>query len=226
MSLASVVTIGLSVIAAGPPWAGPWASRDEAAAPDQRVVRVASRIDGVFAALATEPADGVEPPPGRSVTLKSRGQERTLRVLKAGDRVAKGQVVAVLEDALARGQREVAEGQVKIAEAEEKLAEMAWMVAYDDRIRQERRHMPAMGRGYQDDEWAYRNLLVRQKRTEWECKKEALKLARVKAANARTFLELHTIRSPVAGVIRRAPVQPGEAVKQFETVVAVEAEGD
>lgn len=59
--------------------------------------------------------------------------------------------------------------------------------------------------------------------SELASKTAALQVAEAEVALAEVILDMHTVRSPVKGVVQRVLVKPGEGAKELETVVVIRA---
>src|SRR5262249_44882154 len=90
-------------------------------APD--LVKIPSRHSGVILLIGTEIKEGEKVPADQLITAEVDGQAKKYRQLKVGDKIEKGQLLARLDDRLARLQLAVKEAKVQAARADLELAE-------------------------------------------------------------------------------------------------------
>ena len=79
--------------------------------------------DGIIRVIGTEIKQGEKVPPERIVTIKIDDEVKKYRRLKKRDTVEEGQLLAQLDDDLARGDVAIQEAKVKTAEADKLAAE-------------------------------------------------------------------------------------------------------
>ena len=149
---------------------------------------------------------------------KSTSGVRTLRV---GDLVEKGDIIANIEDTVARVDTRIMESKKKFAEADLKSSEKTRDEAYQrwqtaKRLRDQ--NMKSMSlEDVRGAELTYNRYLY-----EAEAKQEAVNIAISDVEKAKVVLAEHQIRSGVRGIVRRIHKRPGEAVRKFETVLTLE----
>src|SRR5262249_33637443 len=140
-----------------------------------------------------------------------------------GDKVKQGQMLAQLDDRLARNDLETKQAKRAQAEAEYQAARAASTEAQNrlDRLKQLLARAAVAQAEYEAA------VLTRDRdRQEEAAKKEGVRAAQLDLERAQTILDMHTIRSPVSGVVQRILKRPGEAVRRLETLFEIRvAEG-
>ncbi len=131
-------------------------------------------------------------------------------LVKEGDIVKAGQLLAVVDDRLARDDLAVQEAKIKAAIADRDASAATRDEAEVKYHRQQR----LMQQGATSQEELDSALLMWQ-RYKYECigKGEAVTLAERERNKAQTTLHMHEIHSPIDGVIKSIFHKPGEAVK-------------
>jgi hypothetical protein len=207
--------------------AGPAAEQSEEV---QSVIRVPSQRDGIVRVIGTEIKEGEKVPAERIITVKIGGEMKKYRRLKKGDTVEEGQLLAQLDDNLARADVAIQEAKVKSAEAErfasEKNREEA-KARYDTQVKlygwgKNKGAFPATS--LED----LRGALMTYNRYVYEtnAKEGAINVAKQELNRARKIVESYEIRSPCRGVIKAIYKRPGEAVKALETVFLIQVPED
>jgi RNA polymerase sigma factor (sigma-70 family) len=157
-----------------------------------------------------------------AVQLHLRG-EVVQRRWKAGDPVKKGDVLARLDDRLARSEVEIKEAKLVAAKADFDAAEKTREEAkarYDTQLRLRRQ------KGTSDEE--VRGALVTWERyiADVVGKRAAVRVAEVELEQAKAVVAQHVITSPVSGTVKRVLKHAGEAVKALEPVMIIELAKD
>jgi RNA polymerase sigma factor (sigma-70 family) len=219
--------LGLTVAGAvayamtGPPAAGEGDKKAEApGAPvaKAKVVRVASPQDGILLAVGSEAKKGA---PGPTFKVRVGKEVREYRRLRVGDKVEQGQMLAQLDDRLAGNDVAIAMAKLAFAKAEYQATSMmaseaqARLNRLDDLKRRDPRVVSA-------EEYSAAVLTRDKHAFEKISKKEQVNVVQLELERPQAILEMHTIRSPVNGVIRAIRKQRGESVRKFETVFEVE----
>jgi multidrug efflux pump subunit AcrA (membrane-fusion protein) len=188
---------------------------DPAAMPKR--VRVPSPQDGILFVVGTEAKQGA---PGPTFKVRVGEEVREYRRLRVGDKVGEGQMLAQLDDRLARNEVVLKKARLTAAEAESKSAEAMAKEAQArlDRLDRLRRTDARLGA----EEYSAAVLTRDKHRDETASKKAAVKVAQLELERAQTVLEMYTIRSPVSGVLRAIRKHRGEAVRKLETVFEIE----
>ncbi|GIW81812.1 MAG: hypothetical protein KatS3mg105_3619 [Gemmatales bacterium] len=173
---------------------------------------VPAQRDSVILFIGTEIQPGEEVPADRLIRVHIDGQERQFKRLREGDFVKKGQLLAMLDDKVARDEYNIQKGKITVAEAELAAAEKTRDEAkarYDTALRLRGKVRTAIS---EED--------VRAAKLNWDryhfeaiVKRKAIELAKLECNKAKTILEMHEIRSSIDGVIKAIYKQPGEAVQ-------------
>jgi multidrug efflux pump subunit AcrA (membrane-fusion protein) len=182
-----------------------------------RGVRVPSPQDGILLAVGTEVQNA---PAGDPNVFEVRvgNQSRKYRRLVEGDKVSEGQVLAQLNDQRARDQ--VASQKAKLVAARADF-EAARAISKEAQARLDRLGEIKPRIRVSAEEYAGAVLTRDKHREEVFATKQAVRLAELELARAQLLLDLHTIRSPVNGVIQRIRVRPGQAVRKLETLFEI-----
>jgi multidrug resistance efflux pump len=166
---------------------------------------------------------GTDNPDARQVVIASR--KRRLKVLKEGDEVQEGQLLAMVDPRLAVDDFLSKKAKVEAATAD-------YMAAVKTRDEAEQRYLTAQrlvksAAGHTISPQEIRGALLTWDRYKYEVvqKQEAIKQAASDLNQALTVLKMHEIRSPTGGVISRLYKRRGEAVKYLETVVQIRLAG-
>jgi RNA polymerase sigma factor (sigma-70 family) len=216
-----LTTAGAVAYSSAGPGAGDGGKKEAAApAPLVKVVRVAAAQEGILVAVGTEVKK--EAAGAKGVFEVKLGKEvRFYRPLHEGDRVAKGQILAQLDDRLARHDVALKEARVRAAEAEYKAANAMAREAQArlDRLEQLRRVNPKL---VPAEEFNAAVLTRDKYREEARAKGETVKLSGLEREHAQIVLGMYTVRSPVAGVVSRLHKATGEAALRFETLIEIQ----
>jgi RNA polymerase sigma factor (sigma-70 family) len=184
-------------------------------------VKVPGQRDSVVLMIGTEIKEGEKVPADQVVTVKVGDRVERYRRLQEGDTVEEGQLLARLDDRLARNQWAIQKQKVLI-----RKAEMRGAVSLTDVYKAEVKRLDEINRvarmAVSPTEYAVARAQLEKYAQEAVARKEAVKLAELEMEQARLILELYEIRSPARGVIRILYRQPGEAVKAFDPVVLIE----
>jgi RNA polymerase sigma factor (sigma-70 family) len=158
-------------------------------------------------------------PDANQVIIASR--RRRLKKLLVGDEVHQGQLLAMVDPALAISDFLRKKTKVGASEAD-------YVASVETRDDAEQRLLTArrlekspVGRTISPEEVRGAQLTWDRYKYEVIQKKEAIKQARSDLNQALTVLKMHEIRSPAGGVISRLYKRRGEAVKHLESVVQI-----
>jgi multidrug efflux pump subunit AcrA (membrane-fusion protein) len=183
------------------------------------VVRVPSPEDGILIVIGTEVKEKAAK--GRIIKVRIGKEERQYRKLREGDKVEAGQMVAQLEDRLARN--EVAYRKAKLAAAKAdhqvSVAMAREAEARLKRLNDLKRRAP---QAVSEEEYLAAVLTKERYRQEEIARKEGVKAAEAELQRAQIVLEMYTIRSPVSGVIRMIHWQCGEGVRRLDTLLEIQ----
>jgi multidrug resistance efflux pump len=174
----------------------------EKEAPKQRDwVEVPARVSGVIVSLGLEAGEGKKDRP-----------------LREGDQVQAGTVLGKIDDALARAEVAIREAKVQAAIAE---AESAIRTRDEAKIRYELRKKLSERDGGIKEEVTAARLTWERYVEEVKAREAGVEVARRELQKSKIELDMHTLRSPVRGVIQEIHRQRGEAVRQYEPVVRI-----
>jgi RNA polymerase sigma factor (sigma-70 family) len=199
-----------------------------APAPDENknLAEVPSPRDGILVLIGTDINDGEDVPRERIVKVKVGDATKQYRRLRVGDTVEEGQLLARVDDRLARDEVEIKKTKVNAAKADFAASEKT-----RDEAKERYDTLVKMHRGAAPGSAPYEE--VRGGRLTWDryyleaiSKGEAIKTAELEWKQAQTKLEMHEIRSRVRGVIRKIYKHPGEAVRALEPVFQIELPPD
>jgi RNA polymerase sigma factor (sigma-70 family) len=202
------------------PAAPPRAAKDR----DPNRQEVPSEVSGVLLFVGTDVKPGERVPAALLLKVKVDGKEQTYRRLRVGDRVEEGQLLARVDDRPARAEVDIAQAKLEVAKAHRRASEATRDEAkkrYDSLVNTKKR---APGAVAEDDiraaklTWERYQIEVEQTAADVAAAEEHLKIAQI-------ILERHAIRSSVRGVIKAIYKNRGEAVKELEPVLRIEADG-
>jgi RNA polymerase sigma factor (sigma-70 family) len=204
--------------AAGEPAAAPAAETDG----DRHLVNVPSRVEGVLLVIGTEIKDGEKVPAGRVVTIEVGGAKKKYRRLRVGDTIAEGQLLARVDDQVARDELAMKESDVESAKADRQASAKTRNEA-EQRYRTMERLYNTKGEvrpiSLED---------VRGAKLTWDKyfyeeigKRAAVTRAEAEVKLAKTRLKMYEIRSPVSGIITKLYHPRGEGVKAYEPVLQI-----
>jgi WD40 repeat protein len=184
---------------------------------------VPAQRDGVINVIGTELKPGEERsvPADRLVKITVGNQVKYYRRLKEDDQVEEGQLLAVLDDRLARDDRDIKEGKIEVAKAEQVAAEKTRDEAQQRYYTQQRLLHSQSGKVTSEEEARGAKLLWEKSSYEAISKKESVRLATLEEKSADTIVQMHEIRAKIPGVIKTVYKQPGESVKNMEPVFLV-----
>jgi RNA polymerase sigma factor (sigma-70 family) len=192
------------------------------------LLRVPSQHDGIIRVIGTEIKPGEKVPPERIVTSLIGDGVKNYRRLKKGDTVEEGQLLARLDDDLARGDVAIHEAKVKTAEADQVTSEKTREEAksrYDNQLKLYYSNAGGIRATSKED---LTGALLTWNKYIYETisKEEAIKVAKQELAQARKILQMYEIRSPSRGVIKAIYKRPGESVKALDTVFLIQVPED
>ena len=188
--------------------------------PPRDWVLVPAPVKGRLVVVGRELRSGEKPPNDRLVTIPGEGARQYYR-LKEGDRVEKGELLAQIDDRLARTEIEIKKAKVDAAEAELVVAEKARDEA---RIRHDRIERLVKQAAVSVDELAAAKLTLERFGEETRSRKAGLVVASRELEQARIRLEMHQIRSPVRGVVQTILKRQGEAASELESIIRIKVE--
>jgi RNA polymerase sigma factor (sigma-70 family) len=206
--------------------AGPGDSNREASAQTKKeeddsryLVRVSSQFEGILQFVATEIKEGEAVPAGRIVTVEIGGEKKKFRRLRKGDKITEGQLLAGLDDRLARADLAVKKQKHLAADADSKGAKL--IAAEADIQFQTKARLFNAGALPQEE---YRTAKLTKEKMWLEAlnRQETEKVAEMEVKQAQAIIDAHEVRSRVKGVVANIRKRPGEGVRKFETVLEIE----
>lgn len=182
---------------------------------------VPSQRDGVILFIGTEVKPGEQVPSDRVIKLKVGGEDKLFRELREGEVVEPKQLLAQLDDRLARNDVSIAGAKIKAAVADHLASEKTRDETYERWQTAIKLRGSGQGAISQEDlrgaKLAYDKYFQ-----EAVSKKEAISLAEQESNKAGTTLEMHEIRSSIPGQIKMIYRKKGEAIKALEPVLQIQ----
>ena len=179
---------------------------------------VPSQRDGVLLVIGTEVQDDEHIPADRLLQVTIGTEERRFRRLQEGDHVQANQLLAQLDDRLARDDFAIKDARVAATRADQQ----ATIATRDEsEVRYQRQQRLAQTHSTSQEEVDAARLLVHRYAYEAVSRAKAVILADRERNQARTVLHMHQIRSAIPGVIKGIHKKRGEFVKSSEPVVQV-----
>jgi multidrug resistance efflux pump len=186
-----------------------------------RFAEVPSPSEGILAFVGTDIKKGEQVPPDRIVSVKIGGEMKKYRQLRPGDVVIKGQLLAQLDDQLARADLTIKRAKLDVARVELAHAEKSKDEAHARYNTQQRLWNSERGRVTSEEELRGARLLWQKSSYDAESKNVAVAAAKAELEGAQAIVERHQIRSSVKGVIKNIHKGPGEAVRYLEPVFVI-----
>jgi multidrug efflux pump subunit AcrA (membrane-fusion protein) len=184
-------------------------------------VELPSQRDGVLLVIGTEIKPGEKVPPDQVVVVKVGDEQMKYRRLREGDTVEEGQLLARVDDALARDEAASKKAAVDAAKAEWEASIRTRDEALERYKTLDRIHHKPVGEDMVLDDLRGAKYTYDRYVFEEISKKAAIAKAEAELRQAQTVLRLHEIRSPARGVVRDIYKNRGEAVKALEPVVQI-----
>jgi WD40 repeat protein len=186
---------------------------------------VPSQKDGLLLFIGEEVEQGDPAQPALNWTapvyVGDRQILKSYRLLEKGDFVRPGQMVAVIDPALALAERDAALEKRTAALADHKAAEATYEEAKARLERIERIRAQGVGNIISTEEYSAAILYRDRYRQEAVSKREAVLVADIEIKKALTALQQHEVRNRTkfTGIIKTTYKQRGEAVKAQEPVL-------
>ncbi len=140
-------------------------------------------------------------------------------LVKVGDRVKRGDILARLDDRLAKIEVQIA--RVMLQGAEAGLLEAEATLKHAD-ARLQRVKALARTNVISQEEVLSAEVEAQKARSGIESKRARIELARLQMKKAEILLDMHTLRSPVDGVIRRMTHGIGEGIGARQVFAAID----
>ena len=179
---------------------------------------VPSQKEGVIVCIGTEIQPGEKVPEDRIVKVTVGKEEKKFRRLQEGDIVKANQLLALLDDRLARAELGMARAKLEAAKAELEASEKT----RDEALTRFKRRQGLVTTGGATSKEELDGAKLTWERYIYEAigKRAAIALSESEVNKAETTLQMHEIRSavPVRAIIKTIYKKPGEFVKASEPV--------
>jgi HlyD family secretion protein len=163
-----------------------------------RFAEVPSPSDGTILFIGTEIKEEEEVPPERVLSIKVGEQVKKYRRLKLGDVVKRGQMVAQLDDQLARHDVKVKQAKLQVAKAELMAAEKSAQEAFARYNTQTRLWHSEKGRASTEEELGRAELLWQKSSQRATTGKAEVAAAEAELSRAQSVLERHQLDDQLA----------------------------
>jgi RNA polymerase sigma factor (sigma-70 family) len=186
----------------------------------RKLLRVPSPTAGILVFIGTEVKPGEKIPAASVVSCKVGKKEWTYRPLREGDRVERGQMLAVLDDTLVRLELAGEEAKRTAAEADLQASKATYEEAQHklDRLDNLKRRNAASVTA----EEYFQAVLIRDRyRQEVVSKEQGVKLAEANLEKVQAVLAQYQVRSPARGTVTALYHYKGEAVRQYEPILQI-----
>jgi len=183
---------------------------------------VPSQREGVLLVVGTDIKEGENVPAERIVTVKIHGEVKKYRRLQVGDKVEEGQLLARVDDRLARDEVAIRKAKLAAAEADYVAATKTRDEAQERRMTLLRLQRAVEGSAVSAEDVRAAKSTWERYKSEADSKSAALEVAKLELKQSQTLLEMYEIRSSIRGVIKAIHKQRGEAIRSLETVILVE----
>jgi WD40 repeat protein len=183
---------------------------------------VPSQRDGVLLFIGTAVKPGENVPEDHLIRIKEGDQVKTYRRLQVGDVVAEGELVAMLDNRLARDDYLSKQAHVKAAEEDLKasIATREEAKSRYDRLFALRQRNPG---AVSQEELSGAKLTWDRYVYEALAKQQAVVVAEREANQAKTVLDMHDIKSSIPGRIQQIYKHKGEAVKALDPILQIQS---
>lgn len=186
---------------------------------------VPSQRDGVLMVIGTEIKDGEQVPPHELIQVKVEEATKRFRRLKEGDSVQGEQLLAIVDDTLARAEVGIKVAKLGSAKADLKVAEKTRDEANERWATQKRLFGGNDTRGLRAttaEDLRGARLTYERYVEEYVSKAEAIRVAEQELNQARKTLSMYEIRPKVSGIVKAISKHRGEAVKSLEPVLQIQ----
>ncbi len=193
------------------------ALKGEVVREDQRV-----KVEGFPGREFRRPRDNEEFKPGKTIVVRDA---KYFRRLREGDPVKAGDLLGVVDPALAIDELAIKQTALEAAEAMRLASEKMRDEAKSRVARLDEQKRRVAGSISEEE---YSGAVITYQRYLYEeiARREEIRKASRELQRALTTMRLHEVRSPAHGVIHAVPKHAGEAVKNYETVVVVRRDAD
>ncbi len=181
--------------------------------------------DGAIMVIGTDEKGAKETglPEDRKYTVIIGKKPETFYFLKEGDPIKEGQLMAILDDRVARDDKEIKEAKINVADADYKAAIAVrdeYKARWDTQVRLLNGSRTGLAATSREDE---RLALVQWKKADFEAqtKFDAITQAKLERDSAKTVVELHEVHSSISGVLKMKHKNRGDAIKALEPLFQV-----
>jgi multidrug resistance efflux pump len=176
--------------------------------------------EGVLTLVGTEIKNGEAVPADQVVIVGTGGAAKRYRPLRDGDAVAEGQLLARLDDRLARTEIALAEARIVASKAEASAARQVREEA-DRRVASFEESMRRVPGSVSKDDYEGARLTAKRYFEEEIARNSAVHLSTVMREQLTNVLQTYEMHSPVRGVVRELLKFPGEAVRAGDPVLRI-----
>jgi multidrug resistance efflux pump len=189
--------------------------------PERAYVKVAAQREGVIVFVSTEIKEGENVPPDQRILVSVGKEIKQYRRLKIGEHVEPGQLLARVDDRLARDETTIKENKLLAVKADLVVSEKTREEA---KARYETQKQLYGHKATSVEELRGAELALDKYTGEVMSKQAAVSVAVSELKLTQTVVEMHNIRSPTRGVIKGILKHPGEGVNSREAVFLIQPE--
>jgi WD40 repeat protein len=185
---------------------------------------VPSQRDGVLMFIGTEIKDGQQVPSYEAIHVQIGEETKRFRRLKEGDSVQSDQLLALVDDTLARADVDIKAAKLNSAHAEFKAAEKTRDEALA-RLDTAKKLFGSGGGGMRaisQEDLRGAQLTYTRYVEEAVSKGQAIKVAEQELIQAKKTVTMYEIRSKVSGIVKSINKHRGEAIKSLEPLLQVQ----
>jgi multidrug efflux pump subunit AcrA (membrane-fusion protein) len=181
---------------------------------------VPSARDGILVVVGTEVKEGEKVPKDRLVEVTIAGEVRRFARLKEGDKVEKGQLLALLDPTLALDDVAIAKSKVEAAKADY-AASLKTRDAAKERLLTLQKLAQGPNPTVSKEELSAAQLTYDRYFFEEAGKKEGVNAAEKELRRAENVLKTYEIRSPARGTVLQLHKRQGDAARGYDPVVRI-----
>jgi WD40 repeat protein len=186
---------------------------------------VPSQRDGVLLFLGTEITNGEQVPSYEAIGVQIGETPKRFRRLKEGDSVQADQLLALVDDTLARADVDIKQAKLESAKAESIAAEKTRDEAAQRWETAKKLYANTSGGGRPAislEDLRGADLTYNRYREEAVSKKAAIQVAEQELIQAKKTLTMYEIRTKIPGIVKSINKHRGEAVKSLEPVLQIQ----
>jgi len=175
---------------------------------------VPSQRDGVLDFIGVELKEGEQPRPGEEVyEVKVDNTTKHYRLLKEGDRVEAGQLLAQVDDTLARADAAIKQAKLEAARADKDASDKTRDEAEQRYYTQQKLYNNNVRGSTSLEDLRGAKLTWDKYKSEAISKQEAIKVSQQELHQALKIVEMHQIKSKISGIVKIIYKHCGEAVR-------------